>query len=266
MGGVFINYRSRDHPLGAAAIDECLATRFGPDNVFRDCVSLRPGEFYPTEIMRALRDSDVLVAIIGPDWLTLTDESSGTRLIDNDHDWVRREIVWGLRHKLPIVPVLLIGTPRDAVQPRPSEVPRALRPFTLLQALKVSNRRFRDDISRLTDRLVELVPSLGRHGPLTPATTPFFTLVNALERVPSIANDDTRSTVVGRLRPAIAGAVRYHPARRPHVIAILQACLNYDDGVTELLTVIRSIESEDSPSVRQLVEAAAELLRKSDVR
>jgi hypothetical protein len=260
MSGVFINYRSGDHPLGAAAVHDRLATRFGPDNVFRDCVSLAAGVCYPDEIRAALRNSDVLVAIIGPDWLTLTDEISGVRLIDRTHDWVRREIVWAIEHHLPIVPVLLTGTPRDAVQPRPSDVPDDMRTFALLQSHEVTHRRFGDDVTRLADRLVELVPSLV---PAVPAPVdPFFALVNALEVVPSIASDDTRALVVGQLRPAIAGAIRNHPARHAHVIGILQACLNYDDGVTELLALIRNMENEDSPTVRHLLATAAAVLPK----
>src|ERR1044071_5872454 len=91
MGGVFINYRVVDNPLGAAGIHEGLATRFGKTNVFRDCVSLEEGEEYPAAIRAALAESDVLVSIIGPQWLTLR-APDGTRLLDRDNDWVRREL------------------------------------------------------------------------------------------------------------------------------------------------------------------------------
>jgi hypothetical protein len=44
MGVVFVNYRAKDNPLGAAGIHDTLARRFGGDRVFRDSVSMAAGE------------------------------------------------------------------------------------------------------------------------------------------------------------------------------------------------------------------------------
>ena len=54
VGGVFINYRAVDDPLGAAAIHAILASEFGEDQVFRDCESMKPGEHYPSALREAL--------------------------------------------------------------------------------------------------------------------------------------------------------------------------------------------------------------------
>lgn len=89
---MFINYRAVDNPLGAAGIHDALSARFGANKVFRDSVSLEAGAQYPAAVREALDSSDVLVAIIGPQWLTLRD-ATGTRLIDREHDWVRRELM-----------------------------------------------------------------------------------------------------------------------------------------------------------------------------
>jgi hypothetical protein len=48
MGGVFINYRYVDSPLGVAGIRQHLAGEFGPELIFRDCDSLAAGTHYPT--------------------------------------------------------------------------------------------------------------------------------------------------------------------------------------------------------------------------
>ena len=103
MGGVFINYRVVDNPLGAAAIHDALARRFGADKVFRDCVSLEAGTRYPTAIRDALFDADLVMSIIGPRWLELVDEQTGVRLIDRDHDWVRRELAWAFQRDIKVL-------------------------------------------------------------------------------------------------------------------------------------------------------------------
>jgi hypothetical protein len=160
MGGVFINYRVVDNPLGAAGIHDARATRFGATKVFRDCVSMEAGVHYPAAIREALVSSDVLVSIIGPKWLTLVDRNTGTRLIDREEDWVRRELVWAHDRDIPIVPVLLTNTPTDATQPAAEELPPDLRWFAYLQAFRFSQRTFGSDVIRLSARLTTLAPTL----------------------------------------------------------------------------------------------------------
>jgi TIR domain len=86
MGVVFVNYRAKDNPLGAAGIHDVLVRRFGGDRVFRDSVSMAAGEHYPTKLREALEQADVLVAVIGPRWNELADEQ-GQLLIQRDRDW-----------------------------------------------------------------------------------------------------------------------------------------------------------------------------------
>jgi TIR domain len=84
MGGVFINYRNDDHPDAAGAIYSELVEQFGKDMVFRDFDSIQAGERYPAALRTALDDADVLLAVIGPGWLTMTEPASRTRsLIQN---------------------------------------------------------------------------------------------------------------------------------------------------------------------------------------
>jgi hypothetical protein len=159
MGGVFINYRIVDQPVGAAAIAAFLADRFGPDRVFRDVVSLAAGDDYPTALRDALAQADALVAVIGPNWATLTDEH-GTRLIDREHDWVRREIADALRRGIPVIPVLLTDTPANATPPRPEDLPADIARLARVQAMEISQKRFGADVARLADALVTKVPQL----------------------------------------------------------------------------------------------------------
>jgi RecA/RadA recombinase len=155
VGGVFINYRSKDRPEAAGAIYGELVKRFGRDRVFRDCDSIQVGDRYPAALRSALADADVLVAVIGPGWLAT--DASGTRLIDRDHDWVRNEIAEAFRIGIPVVPVLLA----DAARLTREELPDDIRRLALVQALSFNHRRLGEDLNRLVARVTELAASLG---------------------------------------------------------------------------------------------------------
>jgi hypothetical protein len=161
MSVVFINYRAKDNPLGAASIHEMLARRFGDDQVFRDSVSMAAGDHYPTKLREGLERADVLAAVIGPHWNELTDEQ-GRLLIQRDKDWVRWEIARAIKRRIPIVPVLLRDTPEDATPPDRAILPESIRELANYQIFEFSQKRFGADLDRLADRLVELVPSLAR--------------------------------------------------------------------------------------------------------
>lgn len=160
VGGVFINYRTADNPVAAAAIWQDLRDRLGPGQVFRDCQTLEPGQQYPTEIRNALAAADVVVAVIGPRWLSLTDPHTGQRLIDREHDWVRREITLAFELGIPVVPVLLKDTPENACRLQPDQLPECLRRLATTQVAEVSQRRLDKDLDALATALAAWVPAL----------------------------------------------------------------------------------------------------------
>src|SRR5215813_10576466 len=108
MGGVFINYQGADSGTAAALIDRELTARLGSDRVFLDCRSIPAGADFAEELLSQLRACSVLVVVIGPRWLTLTNEA-GQRRIDDPQDWIRREIAEALTYGLRVVPVLTGG-------------------------------------------------------------------------------------------------------------------------------------------------------------
>jgi hypothetical protein len=77
---VFISYR-RDESAGyAGRIADSFEEYFGEDKVFRDIDSLEPGLDFAEAIERSLESSEVLVAVIGKNWLTATDAAGRKRL------------------------------------------------------------------------------------------------------------------------------------------------------------------------------------------
>src|SRR3954470_5241067 len=92
MFRVFINYRTDDEADIAALIKNDLSHRFGSAKIFRGSESIRPGANFERELLRAVRRSDVLLAVISPKWLDIQ-STAGKRKIDDPADWTRREIL-----------------------------------------------------------------------------------------------------------------------------------------------------------------------------
>ncbi|MFC4034336.1 tetratricopeptide repeat protein [Streptomyces polygonati] len=154
---VFVNYRTLDARYGAAACYELLAEAFGAERVFRDCVTMLPGEVYPAAIRLGLEQSRVLLVLIGPDWLAADPAATdGGRLVDRESDWVRREIRRALARGIAIVPVLLDG----AAPPVASELPADIAELAYRQASFIDHRTLGEDVRRLAGLITELVPEL----------------------------------------------------------------------------------------------------------
>jgi Effector-associated domain 2 len=82
----------------------------------------------------------------------------------------------------------------------------------------------------------------------------FGAVVDALLAVPSVRDETSRRLVLSRMRQEIAQAVPHHPRARLHVIELVRTCLDYDDGLGDLLRVLRELEGESIP-VRRSAEA-----------
>ncbi|WP_330276152.1 hypothetical protein OG205_11310 [Lentzea sp. NBC_00516] len=100
------------------------------------------------------------------------------------------------------------------------------------------------------------------HAPATSRTEQsddrFKALVDALLEVPSVRDESSRRLVLARMRREISEAVPHHQRARLHVIDLVRTCLDYDDGLGDLLHVLRELEGESIP-VRRSEEAAQAL-------
>jgi TIR domain len=150
MGGIFINYRSADSQSAAALIDRELAPRFGSDQVFLDSRSIPAGVDFVEELLGRLRTCSVLLVVIGPRWLTLTDDT-GQRLIDDPRDWIRQEIVAALTHGLRVIPVLT----DEVTLPTEAELPDDIAGLSRRQYVPLRHRYPAVDLAYLIERIIE---------------------------------------------------------------------------------------------------------------
>lgn len=161
---VFINYRGEDsHSCGALLYNE-LAHRFGEHQVFLDSESIPAGADYVRELLERIRSARIVLAVIGPRWLTATD-AEGRRRIDDPDDWIRRELVEAFRAGVQVIPVLT----DDATPPTEAELPADIAALGRCQARQLRRRASTADLARLVDDLVglapELAPATRRHRP-----------------------------------------------------------------------------------------------------
>ena len=119
-----------------------LVEHFPAEQVFKDVDSIEPGEDFVERITAAVASCDVLLALIGPQWLTITDEN-GQRRLDNPGDYVRLEIETALTRKIRVIPILV----DDAQMPRVNELPATLAALVRRNAVEINPVTF--DTKRL---------------------------------------------------------------------------------------------------------------------
>jgi ABC-type amino acid transport substrate-binding protein len=141
---IFISYRREETAYPAGWLFDRLADHFHGGQVFKDIDSIQLGDDFVEVITRAVASCDVLLALIGNQWLAITDEH-GRRRLDNPDDFVRLEIEAALRRNVLVIPILV----DRARMPRAAELPDGLAGLVRRQALDLSPERFDFDTSRL---------------------------------------------------------------------------------------------------------------------
>jgi hypothetical protein len=143
-GRIFISYRREETAYAAGWLYDVLDSRLGDGQVFKDIDSISPGDDFVEVITRAVGSCDVLLALIGERWLTITDER-GQRRIDDPDDFVRLEIEAALTRNVRVIPVLVDRTS----MPRADELPESMARLVRRQAVELSPSRFESDAKRL---------------------------------------------------------------------------------------------------------------------
>jgi hypothetical protein len=150
MTRIFISYRRSDSLTFTGRIYDRLVDAFGADNVFKDVDRLLVGVDFRSVINREIGSSDVLLAIVGPNWLDAVDED-GKRRLEDPNDFVRLELEFGLRRRTMLLVPVLIGGAR---MPTEDQLPPSMRDFAFRHAAIVrEDPDFRGDISRLIEQI-----------------------------------------------------------------------------------------------------------------
>ena len=142
---IFICYRRDDSGYTTDRIYDWLNREF-PGAVFRDLDAIPFGVDFRDHIRAVLESCQIVLAVIGPDWLTVT-SNSGRRRIDDPLDHVRIEIEAALaRKKVRVIPLLV----RNANVPSPHELPAAIEALAYRHGHSIRrDPDFKTDMDRL---------------------------------------------------------------------------------------------------------------------
>ena len=144
---VFISYRREQSSSYAGRLfDALVPAHLKADEVFRD-IDIVPGVDFVEALEKAVQACEVLLVLIGPRWAEVTDALGRVRLQQAD-DYVRFEVAAALRRgpTVCVIPLLLAGAAMPSAEGLPDDLARLAR----RQALELSDRRWKDDVRRLT--------------------------------------------------------------------------------------------------------------------
>jgi hypothetical protein len=143
-GKIFISYRREDASGDARSIEQHLRQALGKQHVFFDIDSIERGKDFRVTLRDYLERTKVLLAIMGPSWIALTD-GEGKRRLDDPADYVRMEIGSALRSNIRVIPVLIQG----ARMPYAEDLPEDIREIAFRQAANITHSNFSSDVGAL---------------------------------------------------------------------------------------------------------------------
>jgi non-specific serine/threonine protein kinase len=153
---IFVSYRRQDSSAYAGRLVDDLGERFGEKHVFVDVDGIDAGADFHDVIVDTIERADVLVAVVGRQWLLAANERGGRRL-DEPDDFVRMELELALEQGVRVIPVLVQG----ASMPAAEHLPAAIARFARRQAVELSDRRWRSDVGELVAALEEFATAKG---------------------------------------------------------------------------------------------------------
>lgn len=135
VGDFFISYRRGQSELASNTLREALARKWGDKRVFMDTEAIDYGDEWPARLEEAVAACRAMLVVIGPQWLSVR-APDGSRRLDDQHDWVRREITGAFERGVIVVPVLHDG----AQAPREDELPDPIKPLGRCEAVPLTGR------------------------------------------------------------------------------------------------------------------------------
>ena len=131
-----------------------LVKGFGQQAIFMDVAAIDAGSDFRKAISDSVGDCDVLLALMGPDWLHAADDQ-GSRRLQSATDYVRLEISAALRRDIAVIPVLL----RGAKMPRAEHLPEEIADLAYRNAVELTHPRWKSDVQVL---IKALRPMMGK--------------------------------------------------------------------------------------------------------
>ncbi|MGC4035211.1 MAG: toll/interleukin-1 receptor domain-containing protein [Chitinophagaceae bacterium] len=119
---IFISYRHSDAQEEVYHIHRYISFEFGSNLTMLDDNSLLPGDNFLHWIEKSVQSADMVLVMIGKNWLTVRD-ATGRQKLFNSKDFVLLEIESALKYKKKIIPIILPG----ANMPTKDQLPDSIK-------------------------------------------------------------------------------------------------------------------------------------------
>ena len=149
---IFISYRRDDSEGEAGRLYDDLVRAYGNNAVFMDVAGIAPGLDFRKAIDDNVAGCGVFLAVVGPQWATITG-ADGHRRLDDPNDFVRLEVASALTRNIAVIPVLV----HDAHMPHPDQLPDSIKDFAYRNSVEISHARWNSDVQLLVDALKQYV-------------------------------------------------------------------------------------------------------------
>ena len=149
-GKIFLSYRREDTAGFAGRIYDRLEQSFRRENLFMDVDTIGAGRDFVRVIEHHVEACDVMLVLIGRNWLTVADEMGRPRL-ESPEDFVRVEVELALKFGKRVIPVLVDKTE----MPRANALAEPLKELSQRNAVGLTHERFKTDALGLVRVLEE---------------------------------------------------------------------------------------------------------------
>lgn len=146
MTSVFVSYRRAAADGYAGRLYDRLKLQLGADQVFMDVTNVSPGTNFWESLSNHVKQCEVFIALIHPGWASVTNQD-GSRRLDNESDYVRREIEIALNQRKVVLPVLVNG----AEMPAATELPEPIKTFSHFQCIHLRHDSYDSDSNKLLE-------------------------------------------------------------------------------------------------------------------
>ncbi len=251
-GKIFISYRRDDDPAFAARVRDGLAAKFGQAALFMDVDNLLAGQRFDDELAKALKECDVLVAILGTRWMDVL----AAKTAGNERDYVREEISAALQRRIVVIPARVGREGLLAPLPRAADLPEDIRELVQHQKHDVVHEKFGRDAAALADAIAAVRKS--KQAPL-----PWRKLGLAAGLVALLLGGGV--VAYQRVFPGTQydpAAVQRAASAAAAAVAESKRLADLDNRLKEQSEALLKAEAEN----RRLAEAAAKTKRDSDER
>ena len=178
---LFINYRRTvlhgelsETSIHARLLYSKLEQRFGKDQVFLDTQSIAEGAVWPKQIEKRLREADVVLVLIGRNWLFAQDQY-GERRLSKDDDWVRREIEIALATKNENQVISILASHGQSMPPKEA-LPKSIVALESRQVSRLRLDTLEDDFEAFAKMLADDHGFVPQKRPVRPTADPTYYL------------------------------------------------------------------------------------------